>query len=272
LAELEVGEKFAEGGQAELFHVHVTWANPKFIENDFKDGVEFVLKVFKKGTLLRHLQSQWPLGYLEWWAKDAKQIALRQPSPFRFHCDVLYGTLLKDGRFAFLMVKEQEDLCNVIDRKRNTNIGGNHGPFQQDGEDAEVIMYQIALGMNWLHSCNIIHRDLKTSNVLMKIADFECSIEVVGTGFWRAPKILQAIKDGKVYQKPEIFSKEADIYAYGMTCYEILTGILPFEGHPWRDYNLVLNGERPEVPKYVDDWACQLLDWCWHSNPAKDLQ
>jgi hypothetical protein len=62
--ELKVGEKFAEGGQAELFHAHITWADPKYNEKDLEDGTEWVIKVFKKGTLLRHLQSQWPKGYL----------------------------------------------------------------------------------------------------------------------------------------------------------------------------------------------------------------
>ena len=87
-------------------------------------------------------------------------------------------------------------------------------------------------------------------------------------GFWRAPEILQACKNKNVFKRPEIFTKQADIYSYGMTCYEILSGKLPFEGHPWNDYDLVLNGGQPEVPKYVDDWARGLLNWCWHPNAA----
>jgi serine/threonine protein kinase len=35
-------------------------------------------------------------------------------------------------------------------------------------------------------------------------------------------------------QRPEIFSKKVDVYAYGMTCYEILTRNLPFEGNSVR--------------------------------------
>ena len=69
--------------------------------------------------------------------------------------------------------------------------GYGHGPFQE--EDAEWHMYSIALGMDWLHNHNIVHRDLKASNVLVSeyevgkytcyVADFECSVGVVGTGF-----------------------------------------------------------------------------------------
>jgi hypothetical protein len=271
---LEVGEKFAEGGQAELFHAHITWANPKYNEEDLEDGTEWVIKVFKKGTLLRHLQSQWPEGYLQWWAKDLERSKLGIPPGKRHTCSVMYGTLLEDGRFGFLMTKEDEDLQSVIDRNMKTNIGKSHGPFEKESEDAKQLMYHIALGMDWLHSHDIIHRDLKASNVLMAkgetwmsfVADFECSVGVLGTGFWRAPKILQACKEKNVFTRPEIFTKQVDIYSYGMTCYEILTGKIPFEGHPWNDYDLVLNGGRPEVPEYVDIWACGLLNWCWQSN------
>lgn len=61
-------------------------------------------------------------------------------------------------------------------------------------------MYKIAEGMDWLHRHNIVHRDLKAANVLHTmnergqacyVADYECSLGVVGTGFWRAPEILQ---------------------------------------------------------------------------------
>jgi hypothetical protein len=272
--ELEVGEKFAEGGQAELFHAHITWADPEMIQWDIEDGTEWVIKVFKKGTLLRHLQSQWPEGYLQWCAKNLESTQLGFPAEDRHYCDVTYGTLLEDGRFGFLMVKEDEDLRSVIDRNMKTNVGKSHGPFEKESEDAEMLMYRIALGMDWLHSHGIIHRDLKASNVLMRkrgswislVADFECSVGVVGTGFWRAPEILQACKEKNVSKKPEIFTKQADVYSYGMTCYEILTGKLPFEGHSPRDYDLVLNGGRPEVPEYVDDWIHKLLNRCWHPN------
>jgi serine/threonine protein kinase len=147
--------------------------------------------------------------------------------------------LLEDGRFGFLMVKEDEDLRNVIDCNMKTNVGKSHGFFDKESEDAEMLMYHIALGMDWLHSHDIIHRDLKASNVLMVkgkmwmscVANFECSVGVVGTVFWRAPEILQTCKEKNLSERPEIFTKQADIYSYRMKCYEILTEKLPFEGH-----------------------------------------
>jgi serine/threonine protein kinase len=202
--ELVVGEKFAEGGQAELFHAHVTWWNPESNEEDQEQGFEWVLKVFKKGTVLRHLQSQWLEGYLKLWAKMPEY----GDPDFHFsiihHCEINSGILLEDGRFSFLLRRQHEDLRSFIDRKM-LNIGQDCGPFSKDF--AESLIYCIGLGMEFLHGQNIVHRDLKASNVLYSeyeetceeswgcyVADFECSARVVGTGFFKAPEILQACK------------------------------------------------------------------------------
>ena len=80
-ASLEVGQKFAEGGQAELFHAHVTWKNPKHNEENQEDGTELALKVFKKGTLLQDLQPQWPIGMLQFYVEDRKRSLLGKPPP-----------------------------------------------------------------------------------------------------------------------------------------------------------------------------------------------
>ncbi|KAG0598874.1 hypothetical protein M758_12G107700 [Ceratodon purpureus] len=279
---LELGEKFAEGAQAELFHAHVHWSNPKKNEEDEEDGTEWVVKVFKKGTLVRHLQQQWPKGLLQYTTKDHENFKLGKPLGDRLHSDVSCATLLEDGRFAFLMVKEDEDLRTLIDRKMMESDHGC-GPFSK--ERGDEIMYRVALGMNQLHSYGIVHRDLKASNVLVKtsgphgnylyclVADFESSVGVVGTGFWRAPEILQACRERNVNKRPELFSESADAYSYGMTCYEVLTGRVPFQDHPLGEEcslltDLVINQQlRPEVSEYVEEWARELLEWCWQSDP-----
>ena len=184
------------------------------------------------------------------------------------------GTVLKDerlkNRFAFVMKRQWGDLRTLIDaqmlKKKNRGL-----PFSI--EIAQRLMLNIARDMRTLYQRNaIIHRDLKASNVLMPfshetlksfgrqglddsndssnitITDFECSIGVMGTGFWRAPEILQQLKDGIPTLKIR-FSFQEDIYSYGMTWYEIVTGCIPFEGYNFRDYDVVLNGDqRPKLP------------------------
>ena len=276
--ELRMGEKFAEGAQAELFHVHVTWKNPKYNEYDVEKEREWVVKVFKKGTFLHHFRLMLLDVLKKFHAKETEKSWLsttykRIPS-FRH---VNMGTILKDGRFAFLMEKEDFDLRTLIDYNMALKCGKKCVPFSK--KEAELLMYQVAMGVDWLHGQDIIHRDLKASNVLIKVfesvwpkwecsvVDYECSVLVVGTGFFRAPEILQACKERNVSQNQKVFSKAADIYSYGMICYEILTGKLPFEDHTENDYDVVLNGGRPKVPRYVEDWIRELLSRCWESNP-----
>jgi serine/threonine protein kinase len=105
-------------------------------------------------------------------------------------------------------------------------------------------MWEIARGMRNLHRDKILHQDLKSCNILIdnrgiindallhaetdnkfffcEVADFECSIGVVGTGFWRAPEILLAVQNGN--NRSNTFTNMADVYSYAMTCYEVLTG------------------------------------------------
>jgi serine/threonine protein kinase len=274
MGELEVGEKFAEGGQAEIYDAKVKWWNQEYNESDYKEGLQYVLKVFKKGTFLKQLKLHLPQGLLQYRAELQKNQESPTPQLFpRYFCN--------DGRFAFLMVKEHFDLRTLIECNMKLRSSGQCGPFSK--EEAEFMMYRIALGVDWLHFHNIVHRDLKAANVLVRksinfhfclIADYECSNGVVGTGFFRAPEILQVCKERKTSERLEVFSRAADIYSYGMTCYEILVGKLPFEDHPLSDNialltDLVINQcLRPEVPEYVEDWKRSLLARCWQHDPT----
>lgn len=172
----------------------------------------------------------------------------------RYTCDVHIATLLQDGRFAILMLKEHEDLRGHIDHCMLTTPK-DCGPYLKELTDE--IMYLIARAMDWLHNHdndNIVHRDVKASNMLcskdhentwrtLVVADYEFSIGIVGTRFFRAPEILQACKNRTVSQSPECFTKKGDIYSYGMTCYEILIGKLPFEDREVYGYDHVLQGQ-----------------------------
>jgi serine/threonine protein kinase len=95
-----------------------------------------------------------------------------------------------------------------------------------------------------------------------KIGDYESSDVVLGTGFFRAPEVLRALRDGTKVE----YSAAVDVYGFGMVCYELLTGNLPFQGHPLSDYDLVLSGERPDVSNELP-WMRNLLHRCWHEDP-----
>jgi serine/threonine protein kinase len=94
--------------------------------------------------------------------------------------------------------------------------------------------YQILQGLNYLHSNNIIHRDIKPQNILIdkynvcKIADF---------GFARYKEedtLLKTVCGSPLYMAPEIIKKQhytesADIWSAGVLFYQMLTGSQPFK-------------------------------------------
>jgi len=110
-------------------------------------------------------------------------------------------------------------------------------------EPAELkmkISREIASGMIYLHSQNpmIIHRDLKPDNILLtsglqvKIIDFGLSAFVKASA---SAKQQSKIVGTEVYSSPEVLlnrkiDPKVDVWSFGMTLYELWSGIVP-----WRD-------------------------------------
>ncbi len=105
------------------------------------------------------------------------------------------------------------------------------------------IMFQILEGVRYLHSVSLIHRDLKSSNILMnnkgeiKITDFGLSrfynpssksplTNCVVTLWYRAPEILL----GSSY-----YDSSSDIWSVGCILVELLFGYVPFRGRSEND-------------------------------------
>ncbi|MDD5090917.1 MAG: protein kinase [Candidatus Wallbacteria bacterium] len=100
------------------------------------------------------------------------------------------------------------------------------------------IALQVAAGLGYAHSKNIVHRDIKPDNIMLhqnrivKVMDFGlakmvdmCSMtetgEVFGTLYYMPPEQL----------KGDDVCAATDLYALGVALYEFLTGTLPFKGN-----------------------------------------
>ena len=127
----------------------------------------------------------------------------------------------------------------------------------------EVYEYslQILNGLEAMHSLNIIHRDLKPQNIIRK-TDGTILLIDFGTAFISEVEYnLYQEKSGSVigtiqYMAPELFlqqpgSIETDIYAFGITMFELFTGRFPFYDKNKKDlYLLIRDSQFPSARRF----------------------
>ncbi|XP_072015417.1 uncharacterized protein [Amphiura filiformis] len=134
-----------------------------------------------------------------------------------------------------------------------------------------------ALAIQYLHRRDYLHRDIKASNCLLfednllKLCDFglarkidhsESTSRQKGTFRYMAPELHVGNDQGRA-----VFSKPADIYAYGMLILEICTRKPPF--HTWEWAKLVYEvggGAKPTVPSDCPNDLADIMQQCWEYN------
>ncbi|XP_070508307.1 serine/threonine-protein kinase Nek5-like [Chironomus tepperi] len=128
--------------------------------------------------------------------------------------------------------------------------------WKMTGSDLVEIFMDIAYGLKFLHSKNIIHRDVKPENILMtsdyriKLADFGVS-KIVSDCF---PQVHTSI-GSLAYMSPEVYlhrpyGKKCDIWALGLIFYEMAMMKYPFT-----------QVDRARILNSVLTFTCPKVDW-----------
>eukprot|EP00288_Rhodomonas_lens_P012673 CAMPEP_0177694856 /NCGR_PEP_ID=MMETSP0484_2-20121128/3151_1 /TAXON_ID=354590 /ORGANISM="Rhodomonas lens, Strain RHODO" /LENGTH=357 /DNA_ID=CAMNT_0019205751 /DNA_START=25 /DNA_END=1098 /DNA_ORIENTATION=+ len=134
----------------------------------------------------------------------------------------------------------------------------------------------VAAGLAFLHASSpaIIHRDIKTQNVLVdvnltvaKICDFGLAIRTsdvsqvnsaAGTPRYMAPELYRS----------ESCSTMSDVYAYAVTLWEMFSREMPFGGMDIEEVrDKTVRGERPEIPLTCPRQVSLLIRDCWAQSP-----
>ncbi|CAH8350232.1 unnamed protein product [Eruca vesicaria subsp. sativa] len=135
----------------------------------------------------------------------------------------------------------------------------------------------LSRGLSYLHSEKIVHRDVKTENMLLdvqrnlKIADFGVArVEALnpkdmtgetGTLGYMAPEVI----DGKAY------NRSCDIYSFGICLWEIYCCDMPYPDLSFVDVSsaVVLHNLRPEIPRCCPTALASIMKKCWDGNPQR---
>ncbi|XP_031265328.1 serine/threonine-protein kinase STY13 isoform X2 [Pistacia vera] len=135
----------------------------------------------------------------------------------------------------------------------------------------------LARGLSYLHSEKIVHRDVKTENMLLdktrtvKIADFGVArLEAsnphdmtgeTGTLGYMAPEVL----NGNPY------NRKCDVYSFGICLWEIYCCDMPYPDLSFSEVTsaVVRQNLRPEIPRCCPSSLANVMKRCWDANPDK---
>lgn len=159
---------------------------------------------------------------------------------------------------------------------------GRTGPLTV--ADVEPIVTQVASALDALHDADMVHLDVKPSNLIQTP---EGTIKLIDFGLAQEPDRPQELLNGQAYGSAAYLSPEqaageavrpaSDVYAFGCVIYELLTGRTPFED-PYRSRSpqemiqahLRLQPERPSEANreaHIPDWSDELIIWTLLKDP-----
>lgn len=168
-------------------------------------------------------------------------LARRQEARERFLQEARIQALLEHRNIVRVLTADVEGdepalVMEYVDGLSLDRVLEKRGPLPLD--DAIRLMEQVAAGVGYAHSLNVVHRDLKPGNVMVradgtvKVTDFGIAKILGGARLTRTGTTVGSAH----YMAPEQIlgrtdiDHRADIYALGCTFYEVLTGRPPF-GH-----------------------------------------
>lgn len=260
-----------------------------FLARKRATGDLFAIKVLKKADMIRKNAVESIL------AERNILISVRNPFVVRF----FYSFTCRENLYLVMEYLNGGDLYSLL-----RNLGC------LDEDMARVYIAELVLALEYLHSLNVIHRDLKPDNLLIgqdghiKLTDFGLSKvglinstddlsgpSVSGTGFLgedeakskhsskRAQRQKQSVVGTPDYLAPEILlgmghGATADWWSVGVILFEMLVGIPPFNAeHPQQIFDNIINSDIPwpRIPDEMSYEAYDLIDKLLTENPVQRL-
>ncbi|KAJ6653910.1 hypothetical protein lerEdw1_007668 [Lerista edwardsae] len=218
-----------------------------------ESGAVFAGKVVPKALLLKAPQKE----------KMSSEVAIHRALQHR-HV-VRFQGFFEDARFVCVLLElcRRRSLLELHKRRRALTE-----------PEARYFLRQILLGCQYLHSNQVIHRDLKLGNLFLnddmevKIGDFGLATKVEFAG--ERKKTLCGTPN---YIAPEVLGKkghsfEVDVWSIGCIMYTLLVGKPPFETSCLKEtYSRIKNNEYT-IPPHINPVAAALIQQMLRPDPA----
>ncbi|XP_063235019.1 ribosomal protein S6 kinase 2 beta isoform X3 [Bacillus rossius redtenbacheri] len=143
-------------------------------------------------------------------------------------------------------------------------------------EDVKFYLAELTLALDHIHQLGIIYRDLKPENILL---DADGHISLTDFGLSKLPLDDQKAYSfcGTVeYMAPEVVNRKghsfaADWWSLGVLMFEMLTGMLPFQGQDRKETMTQILKAKLGMPQFLTAEAQALLRALFKRNPANRL-
>ena len=173
-----------------------------------------------------------------------------------FHPNVIsFKEVFKDVKLDYFYIvmeyANDGDLSKKIKAQKQKNFGEKY--FSE--EKIMQYFYQICRGLQYIHSKNIIHRDIKSQNIFLmkngklKIGDFGIAkaltntknnaTTIIGTPYYLSPEVING----------EPYNYKTDIWSLGVVLYEMCCLKMPFEGNNIAALSIkIMKGKYDPIP------------------------
>jgi serine/threonine protein kinase len=287
--DLVIGKKLGEGG---FSVVHEVTVKPQ--------GQTFAIKYLKRKVMVN--QRLYELGAADLATESMFLATLDHPHIIKYH-GITSGSVEtnvasgKECGFFIIIDRLNDTLEKRIEswaEEANEKRGGflyrmSHDykvKLKEALQERLKVALQIADCMEYIHSLNIIYRDLKPENMafddqdVLKMFDFGLCTEI---------RPDEANKEGRYkltgntgsrrYMSPEVakgipYDKSVDAYSFGILLWEVCAMEKPFFGYSANKHmqQVVIEGDRPDLDASHTSWWPVDLHWllkrCWSSDPA----
>ena len=123
-----------------------------------------------------------------------------------------------------------------------------------------TFMKQLSSGLNFLHSRQIIHRDIKSQNILLSEDSPSARLKIADFGFAKHLEVADmatSVCGTPLYMAPEVFERrkydaKADLWSIGCVLYEMLVGSTPFTGKSHAELFENVRERGLSIPESVD--------------------
>lgn len=208
-------------------------------------------------------------------------IATNADTVARFRQEAKAAAALNHPNIATIHAIEEADghMFIVMEFVEGLDLREHIGKKTMSIDETLRIAAQIAAGLQTAHEKEIVHRDIKSSNIMLtesgqvKIMDFGLA-KVRGSALETRERTTVGTA---AYMSPEQARGEevdhrTDIWSFGVVLYEMLTGRLPFASDYEQAAMYSILNEDPVIPSHLPDHLQQVLERSLAKQPGDRYQ